>query len=104
MTMGEKDNVENAPKNATKIVTVGIVGITSHAATRDNAPLTMENAPKCHHQHATKIVTVGIVGITRMTPPDHAATRDNAPLTMKNVRQDRSAPVGVTVVDITCAA
>ena len=101
MTMGEKDNVENAPKNATKIVTVGIVGITSHAATRDNAPLIMQNAPKCHHQHATKIVTVGIVGII---VGRYAATRDNAPLTMKNVRQDRSAPVGVTVVDITCAA
>ena len=57
MTMGKKDNVESVeiiPKNATKIVTVGIVGITRHAATRDNAQLIMEDV----HQDATKIVTV----------------------------------------------
>ena len=58
--MGKKDNVESVeiiPKNATKIVTVGTVGITSHAATRDNAPLIMQNV---HHQNlnAPKIVTV----------------------------------------------
>ena len=59
---GSQDNapliLQNAPKNATKIVTVivcpGIVGITSHAATRDNAQLIMEDV----HQDATKIVTV----------------------------------------------
>ena len=61
---GSQDNapliLQNAPKNATKIVTVivcpGIVGITSHAATRDNAPLTMENVHR--DRDATKIVTV----------------------------------------------
>ena len=61
---GSQDNapliLQNASKNATKIVTVivcpGIVGITSHAATRDNAPLTMENVHR--DRDATKIVTV----------------------------------------------
>ena len=57
--MGKKDNVESVeiiPKNATKIVTVGIIGITSHAATRDNAQLIMQNVHR--DRDATKIVTV----------------------------------------------
>ena len=63
--MGKKENVESVHHHhhhhATKIVTVtashvGIVGITSHAATRDNAQLTMENVHR--DRDATKIVTV----------------------------------------------
>ena len=62
--MGKKENVESVNRHhhhhATKIVTVivcpGIVGITSHAATRDNAQLIMQNVHR--DRDATKIVTV----------------------------------------------
>ena len=62
--MGKKENARcvhhHLHHHATKIVTVivcpGIVGITSHAATRDNAQLTMENVHR--DRDATKIVTV----------------------------------------------
>ena len=63
--MGKKENARcvhhHHHHHATKIVTVtashvGIVGITSHAATRDNAPLIMENVHR--DQNVPKIVTV----------------------------------------------
>ena len=106
--MGKKDNVESVLHHhhhlhAPKIETVEILGIDAATRSQDNAPLILQNAPKCHpyrhHQHASKIVTVEIVGIT-----SHAATRDNAQLTMENVHRDRDATKIVTVEDITSAA